>query len=300
MRALVSDLGDIFVEGIAPDLEHRPKFPETLSNIRKDDARSGLPPFWTICWAAFHRADHDKREDFQLFVVIGGGLVHWGMYAGSAPAEELRSFAVRLRSQPALAARALAAAKAARLEFRNTEDFHDPQRTPVLEVETIDDLARLLEEAQPIHVHRWLASDDAVAAGPGLANRIADTFRAVWPLYAFAIRPDPAAELADFFDASPSASGVPGEDERYNREQLLRDTGIASELLDDIEASLREKPQMVFYGPPGTGKTWLAERLADYLVRDGGRPARCSFIPRTATRTSSRESVRSSIRSPAA
>ena len=56
----------------------------------------------------------------------------------------------------------------------------------------------------------------------------------------------------------------------YGREAFLAETLFEDDDLAEIEALLRDKPQLVLYGPPGTGKTWIAERLAR-LLTDGDR-----------------------------
>jgi MoxR-like ATPase len=52
-------------------------------------------------------------------------------------------------------------------------------------------------------------------------------------------------------------------------DRFYEDTGIDKESLDRWVKTIKRKGQVIFYGPPGTGKTYLAERLAKYLISEG-------------------------------
>jgi predicted RNA-binding protein with PUA-like domain len=54
----------------------------------------------------------------------------------------------------------------------------------------------------------------------------------------------------------------------YPLAQLAEDTNIDESLLQSWIRAVDRKGQAVFYGPPGTGKTFVAERLARYLISD--------------------------------
>ena len=57
---------------------------------------------------------------------------------------------------------------------------------------------------------------------------------------------------------------------RYDAQTFTAETGYSADQLADWVAQWRRKQQLILYGPPGTGKTYLAERLARYLVDGGG------------------------------
>ena len=59
-------------------------------------------------------------------------------------------------------------------------------------------------------------------------------------------------------------------DTSYDAQVFTAETGYSANQLKDWIDQLRRKQQLVLYGPPGTGKTYLAERLARYLVDGGG------------------------------
>ena len=55
----------------------------------------------------------------------------------------------------------------------------------------------------------------------------------------------------------------------YTLDQFSEDTGKDKESLERWIKAIERKGQAILYGPPGTGKTYLAERLADYLISGG-------------------------------
>jgi ATP-dependent Clp protease ATP-binding subunit ClpA len=63
---------------------------------------------------------------------------------------------------------------------------------------------------------------------------------------------------------------------RYERAQFLTETGFAPDEAERWLAILQAKKQIIIQGPPGTGKTWVAERLARWLV--GGDPTRVNLV----------------------
>ena len=59
-------------------------------------------------------------------------------------------------------------------------------------------------------------------------------------------------------------------DTSYDAQAFTAETGYSADQLRGWIDQLRRKQQLILYGPPGTGKTYLAERLARYLVNGGG------------------------------
>ncbi|MEM7580294.1 MAG: AAA family ATPase [Cyanobacteria bacterium P01_A01_bin.80] len=52
----------------------------------------------------------------------------------------------------------------------------------------------------------------------------------------------------------------------YSLSQCILDTGIKKETIENWLKAIERKKQAIFYGPPGTGKTYVAQKLAKYLV----------------------------------
>jgi MoxR-like ATPase len=63
---------------------------------------------------------------------------------------------------------------------------------------------------------------------------------------------------------------------RFDRGHFLAQTGFTEATADRWFRILQERKQLVIQGPPGTGKTWVAERLARWLV--GGDEARIHLV----------------------
>jgi 5-methylcytosine-specific restriction protein B len=85
----------------------------------------------------------------------------------------------------------------------------------------------------------------------------------LYPLFRFAITHDPAALGPVQVDPTT------GDEEPavvYTWEQLVDDTFLDQDFLEDVQLLMHDKKQIIFYGPPGTGKTWVGQRFAQYWV----------------------------------
>ena len=54
---------------------------------------------------------------------------------------------------------------------------------------------------------------------------------------------------------------------------------LPADFLEEIDALLREKKQVIFQGPPGTGKTYVAQELAHHIAGSGDRVTLVQFHP---------------------
>jgi MoxR-like ATPase len=120
----------------------------------------------------------------------------------------------------------------------------------------------------------WLPSVQQKAlalAEDGVATNEPQVVQAVMPLksqlkewfpeQADRARPDKAVP---FEKAVPLPPGQP----RYSLKELLEETGYSTERMDVWLRILNRKRQIILQGPPGTGKTFLASRLATFLVSE--------------------------------
>ncbi len=56
----------------------------------------------------------------------------------------------------------------------------------------------------------------------------------------------------------------------YSFEQLMQDTYMEEDQIERFVKAINRKGQAIIYGPPGTGKTYVAEKLAQYLIEGDG------------------------------
>ncbi len=59
---------------------------------------------------------------------------------------------------------------------------------------------------------------------------------------------------------------TPSDPEPQSLEELAGELHLPVEFLEEIEALLDDKKQVIFQGPPGTGKTYVAQKLARHLA----------------------------------
>jgi hypothetical protein len=83
-------------------------------------------------------------------------------------------------------------------------------------------------------------------------------------------------------EESPFKSECPAEEAvstAPSRDDLLRQTGLSADFVEDLRARLEQGRPLVFFGPPGTGKTFVAERFVDWFLEGRGRRAVVQFHP---------------------
>lgn len=271
MRDLVRALGERFVEPVCPELERKPNSPETLASPRKNAFGQTVDIYWPHYWAAFHRAELKKTEDFQLYIFIRGDVLRYGMSTGAAKDPDRAQFVRRLRDHGDLAQRAIDVARAADLVVLLDGD------ESVTELESAGKLADLVEN-HALVICRRLTPQEATAMGEDIVEDADRVFRAAYPLFALATAEDPQVALREYWTGDDEAAAGE-EDEAFSLDELRHETLMTAADIEEIEDLLDDKKQLVLYGPPGTGKTWLAERLAKYICGAGGATRLVQFHP---------------------
>lgn len=284
LRSLVAELGEKVIAPLGDGIERTPKSPETLSKIRKNIyGKAPEGAYWPHYWAAFHRVERSKSEDFQLFVYLRGDQVSFGLGTASASQADRQQLVRRIRRFPEVANSALAAIAGKEfLRFRGAGDGYGDESV-IQAPANPEELANLAAE-RPMTIGMRLASDDPTLREPeALVELISDVFRRVYPVFALATADDPAAAIDAFrsieWEDADAAVADETEHDVYSEDRFLEETLLSADELAELRELLEDKPQMILYGPPGTGKTWVAERLARYLAGANGTVRTVQFHP---------------------
>lgn len=267
LRALFQALAPV-AQRLNPQLETDAKYGRVLSSIRRrwpDDSAT----YHDFLWGAFYRAAHTRHTDAQLYIVVreGGVTVGTGIDAGAASV--LTQFREALRE----------------LSDATTGLLHSLRRliTPlfaegmVLRVQTAattvavdapegwDNFTQLTpDEIEVFALERHYPTNDDLLYQPEFADEVSRLIERLYPIYRALI--GEAAEPAVVV-AAPSPIAL----HTYSLDQLQADTLLDSATLQRMIDLLHDKGQIVLYGPPGTGKTYIARRLAQFVVRAQGQ-----------------------------
>ncbi|MFN6513296.1 MAG: McrB family protein [Nostoc sp. CreGUA01] len=98
-----------------------------------------------------------------------------------------------------------------------------------------------------------------------LTNRFKKWFQYYLPLFLQAVPKEPI----------PAYISKP----KYNLDQCTKDTGVSQLVLECWIRTINRKGQAILYGSPGTGKTFIAEKIAEYLIGDYGFSELVQFHP---------------------
>jgi len=131
-------------------------------------------------------------------------------------------------------------------------------------------------KGNPIRVGWTWRPEEVTGLGRGaLADAVAKTWTALFPLELMSIREDPRAEILEFVRARTEVVGerpqVPVRTAPERRPvvplaEIAAEVRIPEDRLDAWIRALERKGQAILYGPPGTGKTFIARKLAGHLV----------------------------------
>ncbi|MBK9032051.1 MAG: AAA family ATPase [Myxococcales bacterium] len=117
---------------------------------------------------------------------------------------------------------------------------------------------RFLDSGEYVHELpvEWFDTDARVVDRPGWARTLVQLDKTTYEEIA-ALPPRDR-------DVGGGGGGPPPP--RYDRASFLAETGFTEADADRWLRILQGKKQIIIQGPPGTGKTWVAERLARWLV----------------------------------
>jgi 5-methylcytosine-specific restriction protein B len=143
--------------------------------------------------------------------------------------------------------------------------------------ELLNDIIYLTAEQPPdlkqneiinIQVARSLAAEEVLGySTKQLIHIIAQTFKKVFPLFFVCSNLDdddsplPITQYFSVYEKEFNRS--------YNLEEISEITGFQTSELDRWIRTINRKQQAIIQGPPGTGKTFLAQKLAQYLIAGG-------------------------------
>ncbi|MTJ12339.1 AAA family ATPase [Anabaena sp. UHCC 0187] len=121
-----------------------------------------------------------------------------------------------------------------------------------------------------------------------LINKIRETFELLFPMWLIAIYDDPMPLLLDYrsfqkknnLESNDQLNSLPEENtleflyasnlkENYTLIQCAEETSFQEVDIQNWIRVINRKKQAIFYGSPGTGKTFIAEKLAKYLISEG-------------------------------
>jgi uncharacterized protein (DUF2461 family) len=266
LRALFQALTPVAAR-LNPQLETDAKYGRVLSSIRRrwPDAAATYHDF---LWGAFYRAAHTRHTDAQLFIVVreSGVSVGTGIDAGAQAI--LAQFRDNLGNRPDEATSLLhtlhhlipslfAEGMVLRVQTAAMQQVIDAP-------EGWDEFAQLApSEIEALALERHFAPDDDLLYQPEFADEVSRLIERLYPVYRCLIG-----------EAESSAAPTPIPAPRaYSWDQLHADTLLDPEALHRMIDLLHDKGQIVLYGPPGTGKTYIARRLAQFVVEQSGQAA---------------------------
>jgi len=261
LRELFKTVGPA-VKALDPAFETEAKFGKVLAVIKKrwpDDEG----PYHTHYWGAFYRQGRTKQTDAQLFVIFHPTHVNVGFSVAGAQGSDVLTRFRRNLQQALQVFLGLLQALPPNVKVR-TAERHGMQEKTTLTVQTLDDLQQLLEPTL-IDIERRYPADDPILLQPEFAAEVESLFRALYPIYRFAVTDDPD-ELADLLPTGEEEAEEPEPEPRLTLSDLSTATFLPPAFLEDVATLLRDKKQLVFYGPPGTGKTFVARQFARYWV----------------------------------
>jgi len=238
------------------------------SNILKNDF--GIGSAYDYLWFAFYPKGSSRIKDSQLFCWVNKDEVRYGFYIGEYGKIARDKFNNNINKNKEEFIKTINKLK----DIRNLKFYYKEAS----EEEKINEN----ELSFPVNTHvleEWLAEnqkgivviidkEEAIKRGD-LSTEIATAFKMLFPIWLYAVSEDIESEIQP-----------PGEEElvveEYSKDNLITETNLEEKDVNDIVSTLERKKNIVFYGPPGTGKTFIAQKVAQYLVE--GRKDNIAYV----------------------
>lgn len=232
--------------------------------LKNDYGKGGA---WDFYWGAFYTKGSKRTAAPQLFATINRNHLRFGFAVGDHGIEYKTRFAKRAAENAALIVQSLGGPlKEIGVKFGSA--YHDaadagnalPPELPLSEWLSDVEAAGYMA-AVSIEKNQVLSTDIK-----DLENRVLQAFQLLFPLVRLAAEDVPIAEILEVEEEEADEEQLAPV---YTLEQFSIDTGIDRDTIEMWVRAIDRKGQAILYGPPGTGKTWIAERLAKYLVGGG-------------------------------
>jgi 5-methylcytosine-specific restriction enzyme B len=242
--------------------------------LKNDWGKGGT---WDFYWGAFYPKDGKRTQDAQLSLWMNYQRLEYGFYIGDYGSAQRQHFQrnceIHFEELKILLGDILANE---RLIYGGRENFDfGPDGALVGRPGTTwEDFLR--DPGRANNDVSVLVSQTEILATPAadLVDRIAETYKLLFPLVLLAVSDQPLAEIANYLDAIAPGSDEGSEAQRvvqptYSLAQCATETGFSEDTLAGWIRSIERKGQAILYGPPGTGKTFIAERLARHIIGGG-------------------------------
>ena len=251
-----------------------------LARIPKNDY--GVGGAWDFYWGAFYPKGGKRTEDAQLFIWINHERVECGFFIGNYGKAQRERFAANLSAMPAdLAAKLGESLHSCGVVYGGRDDgIEKAESGPAAgQTKVWSEWIKNFSKFGP-GVRINITKDHAISlSGEALADKIADLFGRLFPLFLMATQDHPLTQPVALDLPTPAAVPTPGiEDEddadtapqanieHYDKSKAMDGLFLEEAQFDEMLYALKEKKNVVVQGAPGVGKTFVAKRLAYALI----------------------------------
>lgn len=239
---------------------------ETQKHVRAHILKNdfGVGNAYDYLWFAFYPKGESRTIHAQLYGWFNKDGIRYGFYIGEYGKEARLRFKQNVLNNKSLF-----------LEQVNTVTKHSNIKFAYKEGERHGDEGEIVinHPKTATALEDWLSHDapeirvslkkEEVFKMADVAAEIANVFQLLYPIWLYAVVED--EDLPGKGEIILEDEGI-DEEEIYPKAQLIADTFFDDGDMDNILLEIERKKHVVFYGPPGTGKTFIAKRIAQFLV----------------------------------